>query len=156
MQPDFDADVLADQVTHGEPRLLAPISLDHFNPGLIANPQAVTKDWGSSVMLYDSGIMSIHRISIVAGGFCSLHLHRTRWNAFAVFKGSLRVETRDGRKRTRHLLEAGAVIAVPPMVRHCFRTSEACEAMEWYWPGEQSTDDIVRFSRSGVSTISES
>ncbi len=84
---------------------------------------------------------------MTAGGACSRHLHRHKWNGFYVERGELLVKvwqlsgTLD---ETR--LGPGDTLEVPPGVEHQFVGLTDCLAFEAYWAAPLA-EDIVRNGR---------
>jgi len=38
------------------------------------------KIWGTTERIEANGVFEFHRIEIEAGGYCSKHLHKHKWN----------------------------------------------------------------------------
>lgn len=121
----------------------------------------IQKDWGWSEMLHESGVHQASRIDVREGGFCSVHLHRQKWNGFTVVRGRMLIEVwRPGEMGhpipdTAVLLSPGDYYSVAPGVLHRFVCDVATCAIETYWPGPRvgdqvNEDDIVRFSSGGI------
>ena len=47
------------------------------------------KVWGTTELIEANGALEFHRIEMKAGGVCSKHLHRYKWNGFYVVSGRL-------------------------------------------------------------------
>jgi mannose-6-phosphate isomerase-like protein (cupin superfamily) len=109
--------------------------------------ERVRKEWGHTQAIDVQPGMQVHRATIEPGGFCSWHEHQAKWNAFLVVSGEVRIETAEGNR----VLGPGEYLAVPPLVRHRFRSEPGAEVIELYWPAEVSTDDIVRYSAGGIA-----
>lgn len=119
------------------------------------------KVWGSTEVLQDHPMFSIHRLHILRDGHCSFHYHRRKWNGFMVIAGSLVIEEDMGQHYgdvggpyanvDRTVLRAGEYMAVRPGVTHRFVNESGDEvvAMECYWPDVLS-DDIARLDVGGV------
>ena len=71
------------------------------------------KIWGQTQELYRDDMISVHRITVDAGGFCSLHYHAERNNLFHVHRGFMAVlYVKNDRVQTQ-LLRAGDQFTVP-------------------------------------------
>ena len=46
------------------------------------------KVWGQTELLEANGVLEFHRIEAKAGGVCSKHKHKFKWNGFFVAKGT--------------------------------------------------------------------
>jgi hypothetical protein len=46
------------------------------------------KVWGQTELLEANGVLEFHRIEAKAGGVCSKHKHKFKWNGFFVEQGS--------------------------------------------------------------------
>lgn len=72
------------------------------------------KAWGENVVLHETPILKISRLSIVIGGYCSLHHHAAKDNTFIVEYGVLTIEDEDGGRvtlgpRAHHTIPPGRV-----------------------------------------------
>jgi hypothetical protein len=47
------------------------------------------KVWGVTELLEANGVLEFHRIEAQAGGTCSKHKHKYKWNGFFVEKGKM-------------------------------------------------------------------
>ena len=45
------------------------------------------KVWGTTEPLIVNSSLEVHRITVIKGGYCSLHKHQSKYNAFYVMKG---------------------------------------------------------------------
>lgn len=112
------------------------------------------KVWGTTELLLRTPFIEVHRLMIVPNARCSLHLHQTKWNAFFVQSGVLRIEVV---KKAYDLtdeteLHAGEFTTVSPGEEHRFVTGdEGAQAIEIYYPAELS-EDIVRRDVGGVAS----
>jgi len=111
------------------------------------------KVWGLTEELLANGVLEFHRIEVKAGGFCSKHKHRFKWNGFFVESGSLQIrvykEAYDLEDDT--VLNEGDFMQVPPGEYHEFRALEDTVAFELYW-AEFNHQDIVRENHGGVAS----
>lgn len=114
------------------------------------------KLWGWSEALVVSPAGEVHRIDINAGGYCSIHYHRTKHNVFVLMHGAIDIyewvggaDTNGDPSRVHHLVNPGDSYAVPPGVLHQFRALKQSRAIEVYWPDPLGAEDIVRFTEGG-------
>ena len=105
------------------------------------------KVWGQTELVEANGALEFHRIEMKAGGVCSKHLHRYKWNGFYVESGQMLVKTwqRDYNLVDETLLKAGDYHKVKPGLYHQFECIEDGVAFELYW-AEFNHNDIVRES----------
>ena len=47
------------------------------------------KVWGQTELLEANGVLEFHRIEAAAGGVCSKHKHKFKWNGFFVESGEM-------------------------------------------------------------------
>jgi len=121
-----------------------PVDGDRWLPSW---PEA--KDWGLKIRQgVDDDLLQIS-----AGGYCSLHSHRTRHNLFRVVRGELYVGPFMGAKEPAKpvwvLLKPGCGFHVHPGIRHRFWSPGGCLARELSWGGPES--DIERYTAGGIS-----
>jgi len=95
------------------------------------------KVWGQTELLEANGVLEFHRIEAKAGGVCSKHKHKFKWNGFFVESGEMiiRVWKGDYDLVDETLLKAGEY--------HQFEAVTDCIAFELYW-AEFDHDDIAR------------
>lgn len=112
------------------------------------------KAWGLTKLLLSVPGVEVHRIEIEAGGFCSKHHHRTKFNAFIVEKGVLKVKVwkKSGTVDVTELFESD-VLVVPPGEDHQFLVEPSKHeppviVYEVYW-SQMDPNDIVRSSTGG-------
>ncbi len=112
------------------------------------------KVWGLTQHLFAHNDVSIHRVEIKAGGFCSKHKHEHKWNAFFIESGELEVAVwkNDYDLTDKTLLKAGEITKVPPGEFHKFHntSTNTCIAYEIYW-SQLDEGDIVRVDVGGTS-----
>jgi mannose-6-phosphate isomerase-like protein (cupin superfamily) len=103
------------------------------------------KVWGETELIEGNGVLEFHRIQARAGGVCSKHLHRHKWNGFYVESGQLvvRVWKNNYDLVDETVLGPGQYTRVPPGEYHQFEALEDTVAFEIYW-AEFDHDDIQR------------
>jgi len=103
------------------------------------------KIWGETELIEANHALEFHRIETKAGGVCSKHLHRYKWNGFYVETGKLliRVWQNDYDLVDETILGPGDWTKVKPGVYHQFECIEDAIAFEVYF-SEFSHNDIVR------------
>lgn len=112
------------------------------------------KVWGTTSPIFCKNNVEIHRIEGRKGGYCSYHLHKSKFNRFFVESGVIRVTIQ--RDYGSGILEDVTVvgpqqqITVPPGFYHRFEVIEDCVAYEIYWV-ELDPDDIERLTVGGVN-----
>jgi mannose-6-phosphate isomerase-like protein (cupin superfamily) len=113
------------------------------------------KIWGETRLLEANGVLEFHRIDIKAGGTCSKHLHRHKWNGFFVETGRLEIRVW---KNNYDLVDVtvlgpGEWTKVQPGEYHQFFAHENTVAFELYW-AEFDHEDIKRETVGGVQPVS--
>ena len=83
------------------------------------------KVWGQTELLEANGVLEFHRIEAVAGGVCSKHKHKFKWNGFFVESGEMIIRVWKG---DYDLVDEAVT---------------DCVAFELYW-AEFDHDDISR------------
>lgn len=109
------------------------------------------KVWGVTELLLQSPHVEVHRLTIKPKHRCSLHVHRTKWNAFLVLSGRLFIDVvkQDYPLTDVTELGPGDLMTVKPGEHHQFRTgAEPCKAIEFYYP-DQLSEDIERKDHGG-------
>jgi mannose-6-phosphate isomerase-like protein (cupin superfamily) len=103
------------------------------------------KVWGVTELLEANGVLEFHRITASAGGVCSKHKHKYKWNGFFVESGEMiiRVWKNNYDLVDETLLRAGEYTKVAPGEYHQFEAVTDCVAFELYW-AEFDHDDIER------------
>lgn len=111
------------------------------------------KVWGNTQNIFGKNNVSIHRIEVQPGGFCSKHKHDHKWNAFYVESGTITVNVwkNDYDLIDKILLKKGEGIHVKPGEFHQFVNSSKTETIvyEIYWT-ELNENDIVRETVGGL------
>jgi mannose-6-phosphate isomerase-like protein (cupin superfamily) len=110
------------------------------------------KLWGHTRPLFCKNNVEVHDITIVKGGYCSMHKHHSKFNRFVVRRGKLKVTIR---KNYGHdilddvtILLAGESCTVNPGDYHMFEALEETEALEIYWV-TLNESDIERLTHGG-------
>jgi len=103
------------------------------------------KVWGQTELLEANGVLEFHRIEAKAGGVCSKHKHKHKWNGFFVEKGKLLIRTW---KNSYNLVDEtiigpGQYTKIAPGEYHQFEALEDTIAFELYW-AEFDHNDIER------------
>lgn len=114
------------------------------------------KVWGITELLESNSALEFHRIAVEAGGVCSRHCHRHRYNGFFVETGRLllRVWKNDYDLVDETVLLAGDYARVAPGEYHQFEALEPTVAFEIYWvemPQNDIQRDTAGFKRSEIS-----
>ena len=110
------------------------------------------KVWGKTSHLFGKNNVSIHRIEVKGGGYCSKHRHNHKFNLFFVEKGELDIEVwkNDYDLIDVTSLRTGEETTIRPGEYHRFvnRTINPCIVYEIYWT-ELDEGDIDRESVGG-------
>lgn len=103
------------------------------------------KVWGNTESIETNGVLEFHRIEAKAGGVCSKHKHKYKWNGFYIEKGEMivRVWKNDYSLVDETTLKAGQYTKVAPGEYHQFEAVTDCVAFEIYW-AEFDHEDIDR------------
>lgn len=113
------------------------------------------KVWGMTELVHANGVLEFHRIDFNAGGVCSKHMHKYKWNGFYVVSGKLLIRTWQHCQGLvdETVLGPGDFTKVKPGYYHQFEALEDGLAFELYW-AEFNHDDIERensgFKRENV------
>ena len=106
------------------------------------------KVWGKTQLIFTRNNVSVHRVQVAAGGFCSKHRHLAKYNLFFVESGRLRVTIyEDSRIDTD--VGPGETTEVPPGRLHRFEALTDCIAYEIYWT-ILDENDIERHESGGT------
>ena len=105
------------------------------------------KVWGFTSHLFAKNNVSIHRIQVDPGGYCSKHKHNHKYNMFYVEEGALDIEVwkNDYDLVDKTVLVKGDFMSVKPGEYHLFKANKDTIAFEIYWP-ELLSEDIQRKS----------
>lgn len=108
------------------------------------------KVWGDTSAIIQNALVELHKINVKAGFRCSEHLHEHKWNGFYVESGVLEIHVRKNNYELTDVtvLRAGDFTSVRPGEYHYFVCTEACSALELYWP-ELLSEDIKRKNTGG-------
>jgi mannose-6-phosphate isomerase-like protein (cupin superfamily) len=107
----------------------------------------IIKRWGWTRSTFFSLPLAVFDCYASHGGFCSLHKHERKRNAFLVESGHLIVVTfNDG--VTAHHLTAGDVVDIAPDIYHYFHAMSDTIFKEIY-TGIVNDEDIIRLSEGG-------
>lgn len=108
------------------------------------------KVWGNTTNILSNGVLEFHRFEAKAGGYCSKHYHRTKYNGFYVERGKLLVRVWKNNYALVDVTElsAGDFTIVAPGEYHQFEALEDTVAFELYW-AQFDHNDIVRESVGG-------
>jgi mannose-6-phosphate isomerase-like protein (cupin superfamily) len=108
------------------------------------------KIWGDTSAIIQNALVELHKINVKAGFRCSEHLHEHKWNGFYVESGVLEIHVRKNNYELTDVtvLRAGDFTSVRPGEYHFFVCTEACSALELYWP-ELLSEDIKRKNTGG-------
>lgn len=103
------------------------------------------KVWGNTRRIEANPFFEFHRIEINAGGQCSKHLHKYKWNGFWVESGELEIHVwkNDYDLVDVTVLHAGEYTAIPPGEYHLFKCNKDTVCFELYW-AEFDHNDIER------------
>ncbi len=111
------------------------------------------KVWGVTTSLFNKNNVEVHFIRANKGGYCSVHLHKAKFNKFIVLTGKLKITTwKDYGTETLEdisIITAGQECTVAPGDYHQFEALEDTQALEVYWV-ELNDHDIVRKDHGGV------
>jgi len=109
------------------------------------------KIWGETKEIINCPFFEIHRIEVEAGGYCSLHKHEHKYNAFYVESGELEIviHKKDYNLKDATIIKTGELTIVKPGEFHIFTATVRTIAYEIYWvDGVQP--DIIRKTVGGI------
>lgn len=112
----------------------------------------VQKVWGVTREVIYTDFYAKYELSLITGGFCSLHYHEHRANRFWVRDATVEIIEWYGPKVVRHVLGPDNAYDVPSLVPHIFVAREGGFMVEEYYPdrgGHVKRDDIVRLTQGG-------
>lgn len=122
---------------------------------MISNKQG--KVWGFTQEIFNRNNVSLNRISIKKGGYCSKHYHEYKSNIFFVESGSILVEEwkKDYNLIDKTILNSGESSLIAPKTFHKFTGLEDSIVYEIYYV-ELFENDIVREDTGGINEKSSS
>ena len=108
------------------------------------------KVWGSTQRLFARSNIEIHRIEVRAEAHCSKHCHKSKYNAFYVERGKLRISVWKNEYDLvdQTVLGPGEYTEVEPGEYHDFHAVEETVAYEIYWT-QLDPKDIERENVGG-------
>jgi quercetin dioxygenase-like cupin family protein len=108
------------------------------------------KIWGETEKVFNNGIVSVHFLNIMKGGYCSEHRHQQKTNKFYVISGELEISiwTEEG-MIDRTILKAGQSTIIPINVYHKFQALTDVECIEIY-EVRFHNEDIERRTTGGL------
>lgn len=108
------------------------------------------KVWGETEEIFNNGIVSVNRLKIKKGGFCSEHYHERKSNMFFIISGNLlvRIWKIDGIV-DETVIWPGESTTIKPGVTHQFRAQTDVDCFEIY-EVELKDDDIFRRTTGGI------
>ena len=111
------------------------------------------KVWGATSLVFAKNNVSLHRIEVMPGGYCSKHKHAHKFNMFFVEQGSLAILIwkNDYDLVDTTNLQSGQHTIIKPGEYHCFKNNSTIKAVvyEIYWT-ELDEGDILRESVGGM------
>ncbi len=113
------------------------------------NMKVQGKVWGKTYDLFNKNNVEVHSIVVSQGGYCSKHMHKTKYNKFIVLEGELRITVWHNDMEDVTLVGAGEECTVAPGLNHMFEATEFTSALEIYWV-ELKADDIIRLNQGGM------
>jgi len=114
------------------------------------NYEVEKKVWGDTQLIFKTDNISIHRLHIKAGGYCSIHHHEMRHNLFSLEQGELIVRQWGPDEITT--LVARQTLVVKAQRRHQFEAVTPVVLYEIYY-ATVNQDDIVREALGGITGI---
>tara|TARA_R110001583_G_scaffold194567_2_gene365775 strand:+ start:389 stop:739 length:351 start_codon:yes stop_codon:yes gene_type:complete len=110
------------------------------------------KVWGLTQEIFKNNNFELHRIETKKGGFCSIHRHLHKYNAFYIESGKLEItiyET-DYDLIDKTIISSGDLTIAKPGTFHKFEALEDTICYEIYWV-ELNHNDIERKNVGGTS-----
>jgi mannose-6-phosphate isomerase-like protein (cupin superfamily) len=106
------------------------------------------KLWGSTKQVFSLNGIDAHVIHVEAGGFCSQHTHKNKWNRFVVVSGELIIKQWQPGVELPDVtvLSTNQICDIPPGTRHQFEALDDVCAVEFYW----TTLDPEDIDRNGT------
>ena len=108
------------------------------------------KIWGDTQNVFSNGIVSVHFLNILKGGYCSEHQHAQKTNQFFVISGELEISIwQDKKTIDKTILRAGQSTIIPFGMWHKFVALTDVECIEIY-EVKFGGDDIERRTQGGI------
>lgn len=133
---------------------------NHEGPSAMMEPKQ--KPWGMQYPILRRNTVHVDEISVVPGGYCSVHKHQNKENLFHVLEGKLAILSFNAHgaiTRTGSLV-AGEHCVIPAGEWHQFWSQAGCIAQEVYLGIEGNInvvhEDIVRspnFEFGGIAPL---
>lgn len=113
------------------------------------------KIWGETEEIYRNSQVSVNFLKIKKGGYCSIHSHKYKSNAFFVLSGKLQITIWiDGEMKDETVLREGEGTDIKPGVFHQFKALTDVTCIETY-EARLREPDIERKSQGGMDTAQE-
>jgi mannose-6-phosphate isomerase-like protein (cupin superfamily) len=112
------------------------------------------KIWGETNEFFSTANVSVHALTIKAGGYSSAHEHRAKSNLFYVVSGRIRIIIERGAGFDITTLKAGDSTTVEAGVYHRFFALENSEVIEIYETSLKGPD-ISRKDSGGITIPDE-
>jgi len=107
------------------------------------------KVWGTTELVFKNDNFEVHRIFINAGGYCSRHIHRYKYNLFFVENGKLSVRIFKGENIDTTIITTNEKTIVAPGEEHQFEAETNATVYEIYYT-EPIGEDIIRMTVGGM------
>lgn len=108
------------------------------------------KIWGDTENVFSNGIVSVHFLNVLKGGYCSEHRHGQKTNQFYVIKGELEISIWEDKKTCdKTIIKAGQSTTIPFGVWHKFKGLTEAQCIEIY-EVKFSGEDIERKTVGGL------
>ena len=107
------------------------------------------KVWGTTEEIFNNGIVSVNRLHIVKGGFCSEHCHARKANIFHIINGNLKLEIWHQDIKDTTILWQGEATTIEPGVWHKFEALTDVDCLEVY-EVRLEAEDINRRTHGGL------
>ncbi len=114
------------------------------------------KAWGKSELIYANHLVEIQKISVLPGGYSSLHHHKNKSNIFTIISGSLDVYVTSPNTKYELSEDTLKCCEIEPGANHRFYSKEGAEAYEIYLIKQSQSsilldlNDIVRLTVGGM------
>lgn len=101
------------------------------------------KIWGYTSEIFSNDSVSINRIHIKNGQFCSKHYHQYKYNMFFVESGNIIVYRWENNNKIGSTISSGESITIDPNIYHQFQALEDSIVYEIYYT-KINNQDIIR------------